>query len=120
MVDFPGNGGGTGGGGGSDPAKPGWQTTEFWLSAASIVIGFLLTNLSLPEDSPISRALVLAATILTALGYSVSRSLTKRGLLEADTAKMEIQLQHQGTLEATRLEHKVALLQIEQNNREAS
>jgi hypothetical protein len=58
--------------------KPGWQTTEFWLTVASLVVGFLSTQQVFPEDSIFARGLTVAATILTALGYTVARSVVKR------------------------------------------
>lgn len=66
----------------SDPAKaaaaarPGWRTTEFWLSALSAVVGVVLAS-GLAEDTPVMRIAGMAALVLSAMGYSVSRGMAK-------------------------------------------
>lgn len=58
--------------------KPGWKTTEFWLSVAAAVIGALYASGVVTEGSSLERVLGVIATVLAALGYSVSRGLAKR------------------------------------------
>ena len=58
--------------------KPGWKTTEFWLSAAAFVVGALLSSGSIGTGTPIETALGIAASALAALGYSVARGAAKK------------------------------------------
>jgi hypothetical protein len=57
--------------------KPGYKTTEFWLSLAAILIGVLISSDVIPVEHPIAKLLGIAASVLGALGYQVSRSLAK-------------------------------------------
>jgi len=58
--------------------KKGYQTTEFWLSVAAMVVGALFAAEVFPLESAGDKVLGLAATVLTALGYTVSRTIAKR------------------------------------------
>lgn len=58
--------------------KRGYQTTEFWLSAAAMIVGVLFAAEVFPTESAGDKVLGLAATILTALGYTVSRTIAKK------------------------------------------
>lgn len=63
----------------SDPAtppKPGYKTTEFWLKVAAMVLTALYASGSLTNSTAMAIA-GIAATILAALGYTVSRTLVK-------------------------------------------
>ena len=71
----------------SQPKKPGYKTTEFWLSLAALVLGALLASGAIGEESGTGKILAFAASALTALGYSVSRGMTKRGEALADTVR---------------------------------
>ena len=62
----------------NDELKPGWKTTEFWLSCAAIVVGALFASGAVAPDSSADKLLGLAATVLTTLGYTVSRTLVKK------------------------------------------
>ena len=57
--------------------KPGWRTTEFWMSAVGKVVGILFAVGVLGDGSAESRAAGLALAGLTSIGYSVSRGLAK-------------------------------------------
>jgi drug/metabolite transporter (DMT)-like permease len=59
--------------------KPGYKTSEFWLSVAAVVIGAVmgsgvLDQSATPADNQIFG---LLASVLGALGYTVSRAWTK-------------------------------------------
>lgn len=58
--------------------KPGYKTTEFWLSAAASVVGLLFAAEVFPSESPGEKFLGLAAMVLASLGYTVSRGMVKR------------------------------------------
>lgn len=65
----------------NDPAqaaqKPGYKTTEFWLTVAALVVGVLLGADVFPIDSPAVKILGMASSILGVLGYQVQRGLVK-------------------------------------------
>lgn len=58
------------------PTKPGYQTTEFYLSLAATVLTALFASGLLTNNTALAIA-GMAATVLTALGYKVSRTLVK-------------------------------------------
>lgn len=59
--------------------KPGWRTSEFWLTVAASVVYFVLSSGAFADTSPVVQVLGLVATLLSALGYTASRTLVKRG-----------------------------------------
>lgn len=62
----------------TETPKKGYQTSEFWLAVASSVVGFLFAADIFPTESTGEKILGLAAMVLTALGYTVSRTLVKK------------------------------------------
>jgi hypothetical protein len=58
--------------------KPGYKTTEFWLSFAAMAVGAAIASGVFEIDSGGDRILGLAATVLASLGYTVSRTMVKR------------------------------------------
>lgn len=58
-------------------AKPGWQTTEFWLSTAAKLLGVLFASGVIGAGTTLERIAGLAAALLASLGYTVSRALVK-------------------------------------------
>jgi len=56
--------------------KPGWKTTEFWLSVVAMVVGAIMASGAISNESVI-QALGVVAAILGQLGYSVPRSMAK-------------------------------------------
>jgi hypothetical protein len=58
--------------------KAGYKTTEFWLSVGALVVGALFASGAFPAESGGDKILGLAATVLTTLGYTVSRTLVKK------------------------------------------
>lgn len=61
------------------PIKPGWQTSEFWLSALAAIVGLLLASGLVPEGGLGARIVGAIMTALGAMGYSVSRGIAKGG-----------------------------------------
>jgi len=59
-------------------SKPGYKTTEFWLSVVAMVIGAAFASGVFPAESAGDKILGLAATVLSALGYTVSRTMVKK------------------------------------------
>jgi hypothetical protein len=70
--------------------KPGYKTTEFWLSVAAIVISAFLASGVVAEGSAVAQALGLALGALSAAGYSVGRSIVKSGDAKASALSSAI------------------------------
>ena len=58
--------------------KPGYKTSEFWLSLAAVVVGLLYAAGVVADGSAFDKVLALAASLLGALGYTVSRGGVKK------------------------------------------
>ena len=58
------------------PVKPGYKTTEFWLSVVASAVGLVMAS-GLPSDNWIIKVAGIAAMVLSALGYTASRSTVK-------------------------------------------
>lgn len=65
--------------------KPGYKTTEFWLSLAAMVVGAIMASgvLEVIEGDFDNKIVGMIAMILTSLGYTVSRAFTKGKSSEA-------------------------------------
>lgn len=59
--------------------KPGYKTTEFWLTAFATLVGLALASDVIPTDGPWAKIVGLAAAVLSSMGYTVSRAKTKVG-----------------------------------------
>lgn len=60
------------------PVKSGWRSSEFWLSSVAVLMGVLLSSGLVPDASPWAKLVGVVASILGALGYTVSRSIVKK------------------------------------------
>jgi hypothetical protein len=61
--------------------RPGWKTTEFWLTLAANVVSLVYMS-GVPDMTDTdwdNRALGMVSMVLINLGYQVSRSFAKRG-----------------------------------------
>ena len=58
-------------------AKPGYKTTEFWMSVAACALGAFLASGALPEENFATQIAGVVLSGLTALGYTVSRFMVK-------------------------------------------
>ena len=58
--------------------KPGYKTTEFWLSVAATIVGAAFASGFFPTESSGDKILGLAALVLSSMGYTVSRTFVKR------------------------------------------
>lgn len=61
------------------PTKPGYKTTEFWLSLAAMLLGAAYASGVISSGSTVDKVAGFAAMALSALGYSVSRGMAKAG-----------------------------------------
>jgi len=59
--------------------KPGYKTTEFWLSLAAVLVGAAVSSGAIPETGPYAQVVGLVASVLGGLGYTVSRTMIKKG-----------------------------------------
>jgi len=66
--------------------KPGWKTSEFWLTLAAQAAG-AVTSAGLPTDSKAVQIAAVAMQALTLLGYQHSRATVKRKMSDAFGAK---------------------------------
>ena len=70
-------------------AKPGYKTTEFWLSLLATLLGFLLASGAMDvvsEESWIARIVGGLVAVLASLGYSASRAKVKSETTHGGTA----------------------------------
>jgi hypothetical protein len=61
----------------SAPIRPGWKTSEFWLSTAAMLAGSLMAAGTF-DGTPFDRVLGAILAVLATLGYSASRAKAKR------------------------------------------
>lgn len=65
--------------GGKDTGtKPGWKTSEMWLSIATVIGGFLLASGAFPTDSEVVKGLGAVVSALVAAGYGWNRTKIKK------------------------------------------
>lgn len=58
--------------------KPGWKTTEFWLTVLSLIVSVLLIADVFPIDSVWGRIIGAIGVVLSSLGYTIVRSGAKK------------------------------------------
>jgi hypothetical protein len=66
----------------AENGKPGYKTTEFWLSLVATLVGFLMASGALdsvPEDAWITRIVGGVVACVASLGYDASRAKVKNG-----------------------------------------
>lgn len=61
------------------PVKPGYKTTEFWLTAVATLVGLVMAADIIPSDGMWPKITGLVVAMLTSMGYNVSRSIAKKG-----------------------------------------
>jgi len=59
--------------------KPGWKTSEFWLSLAAALLGAFVASGVLPVEHLAMKIAGVALTALASLGYAASRGHAKNG-----------------------------------------
>lgn len=59
--------------------KPGFKTTEFWLSLCAVTLGAVIGSGAIPSDGPWVQVVALLNTALVAMGYTGSRLTLKNG-----------------------------------------
>lgn len=69
--------------------KPGWKTTEFWLSGLAIALGFFMEGGWIGDDSLVAKIVGGLLVLLGALGYTAGRSMVKKAELVAKALQKE-------------------------------
>jgi len=59
------------------PAKPGYQTSEFWLSLVAVMFTTLIGTGVVPHATEITGIVSAVGSLLVALGYTWARSWVK-------------------------------------------
>jgi uncharacterized membrane protein len=59
------------------PVKPGYQTTEFWLTSAATLVGLLIASGIIPTSGIWPQIVAVISSVLSSLGYSIGRSMVK-------------------------------------------
>jgi hypothetical protein len=57
--------------------KPGYKTTEFWLTMAAFIVGALIASGALTDGSTALKVVAFVGSALTALGYTAVRGFAK-------------------------------------------
>jgi len=63
---------------GNGAPKPGYKTTEFWLSTAALLLGILTESGAIGPEGLAGQILGGAMTVLAALGYTTCRTVAKK------------------------------------------
>ncbi len=66
---------------------PGYRTSEYWISLFAVLVGAFLASGAFAPDSVWMKLAGLLATILGALGYTVSRTMLKSTAAKAEALK---------------------------------
>lgn len=74
--------------------KPGYKTTEFWMSLVAVLLGALFSSGAVVEGSSLASLLGIVTTVMASLGYTVSRSVVKTGQTKADVEMMKMSAEH--------------------------
>lgn len=61
--------------------KPGYKTTEFWLSSAVVICGILMSSGVIAEGSQAAQIIGGIMTVLASLGYTGARAQAKNATL---------------------------------------
>lgn len=64
--------------------KPGFKTTEFWLSLAAAAVGSVVAADIIPSEGPWVQVIGLVSAALVALGYTGARFNLKKSAQEID------------------------------------
>jgi len=59
--------------------KPGYQTTEFWMTAGATAVGLAIASGIVPDTGMWPKIVALVVSAFAAMGYTVSRTAVKNG-----------------------------------------
>ncbi len=63
-------------------AKPGYKSTEFWLSLMAMIISAVVASGTLQEGSIWSSVVGVVGVALTSMGYNASRATVKQAAIK--------------------------------------
>ena len=63
----------------STTPKPGYKSTEFYLSSLALILGIVLASGALPEGGMATQIVGGVLSLLATLGYTASRTQVKKG-----------------------------------------
>ncbi|MFZ4398202.1 MAG: hypothetical protein ACOYOU_21515 [Kiritimatiellia bacterium] len=64
---------------GGAAVKPGYKTTEFWMTAGATFVGLAIASGIVPETGVWPKVVGLVVAAFTSMGYTVSRGMAKKG-----------------------------------------
>ena len=59
--------------------KPGYKTTEFWMTTGATVVGLAIASGVVPDTGMWPKIVALVVSAFAAMGYTVSRTAVKNG-----------------------------------------
>jgi len=59
--------------------KPGYKSSEFWLTAAANIFGMVMASGAFPDESGYAKVGGMIVVLLSNMGYVYGRSLVKKG-----------------------------------------
>lgn len=75
------------------PDKPGWKTTEFWLTLVA-TIGVAILNVGLLPDGSIAVKITMAiVAALAALGYTAGRTYVKIAVVDKTISEDAVRIE---------------------------
>jgi hypothetical protein len=66
--------------------KPGYKTTEFWLSTVAALVGIVMASGLVADDSAVTQILGAVMAVLSGMGYTAARGVVKTHEVDADLA----------------------------------
>lgn len=57
--------------------KPGWKTSEFWLTLLAVMLAAVLSSGLIEDVSVLTKGITLTVQLLAVMGYTAGRTLTK-------------------------------------------
>ena len=65
--------------GANTTVKPGYKTTEFWMTAGAAFVGLAIASGIVPDTGVWPKIVALVVSAFAAMGYTVSRTAVKNG-----------------------------------------
>ncbi len=97
-----------------DPAtKPGWQTTEFWLTLVALIVQAVIGSGIVADGSVWAQVLAVIAGALTAAGYTIVRGGLKVQLSRANSEYRQLLVQRAQQNYEFQVEHDLQVQRLE-------
>ncbi len=69
--------------------KPGYKTTEFWLSLLAVILGAIASSGLIDAYTTVAQVIAVGIAALTALGYSATRGYVKANARRSEVYERE-------------------------------